>query len=185
MHTSSPNPQPKLTIRRAGEADLPDIMRIERASFPTPWSEWALRAEISDTRRHLYLVVARGGPVVSYVGGRCCLDTCHVTTLAVDEALRRRGFGEGVMLALLLHLAENATRHAILEYRVGNRAAAHLYDKLGFTQVCIRIGYYRDTNEDAVELSLDDLDEVQRQHRLLQLWQQWRRRYGYDVEIIL
>ena len=185
MHASSFNHKPKLTIRRAGEADLPDIMRIECASFPTPWSEWALRAEISDTRRHLYLVVARGAKVLSYIGGQWFPDTYHISTLAVDETVRRRGLGEGILLALLLHLAENGTRYATLEYRVRNRAADCLYEKLGFTQVCIRMGYYRDTNEDAVEVAMDDLDEVARQHELRQLWQQWHDRYGYDVEIIL
>ncbi len=185
MDIPSPNHKPKLTIRRAGEADLPDIVRIERASFPTPWSEWALRAEITDTRRHLYLVVTQGSTAISYVGGQWFLDTCHISTLAVDETLRSRGLGEGMMLVLLLHLAENGARHATLEYRPRNRAAARLYDKLGFTQIRIRVGYYHDTNEDAVEVAIDDLDEVARQQELRQLWQQWRDRYGYEVEIIL
>ena len=185
MTHSVPEDRPKLTIRRAAEGDLPDIVRIEQTSFPTPWSEWALRAEISDTRRHLYLVATMDGKVVSYAGGRQSLDTCHISTLAVDESLRRRGIGEGILLALLLHLAENDTRHVILEYRVNNRPAARLYEKVGFAQMRLRSGYYHDTGEDAAELTIDDLDEVRWRQQLLELWEEWRARYGYGVEIIL
>ncbi len=185
MIDSTPENQPRLTIRRAGEGDLPAIIQIEQASFPTPWSEWALRAEISDTRKHLYLVVAVGDKAVSYVGGQWFLDTCHISTLAVDEPLRRRGLGEGILLALLLHLAENNARHVTLEYRLSNRVAARLYEKVGFSEMRIRSGYYHDTGEDAVELSIDDLDKVERCQQLLELWEEWRTRYGYEVEIIL
>ena len=185
MTHSVPEDRPKLTIRRAAEGDLPDIVRIEQTSFPTPWSEWALRAEISDTRRHLYLVATMGAKVVSYAGGRHSPDTCHISTLAVDELHRRRGIGEGILLALLLHLAENNTRHVILEYRVNNRPAARLYQKVGFSQTRICRGYYHDTGEDAAEVTIDDLDEVARQQQLLQLWEQWRQRYGYEAAIIL
>lgn len=185
MIDSVPTNQPKLTIRRAGEGDLPTIMQIERASFPTPWSEWALRAEITDTRRHLYLVVTEGDRVSAYIGGQWFLDTCHISTLAVDEPYRRQGLGEGILLALLLHLADNNTRHVTLEYRVNNRAAARLYQKVGFSQVRIRAGYYHDTGEDACEVTIDDLDEVKRRRELLELWEQWGARYGRQVEIIL
>ena len=72
-----------------------------------------------------------------------------------------------------------------LEYRVNNRPAARLYQKVGFAQTRICSGYYHDTGEDAVELAIDDLDKAGRRQQLLELWEEWRTRYGYEVEMIL
>ena len=175
----------KLTLRRATEADLPDIMRIEWASFPTPWSEWAMRAEISATRSQIYLVATVDQQLVGYVGGRRFADTCHIGTLAVDAAHRRQGLGQGLLLTLLLHLAQNNATEVTLEHRTSNKAAEQLYRKVGFQQVRIQKGYYRATGEDACELAIADLGQWARHQELREQWQAWRQRYGYNVEIIL
>jgi ribosomal-protein-alanine N-acetyltransferase len=39
--------------------------------------------------------------------------------------------------------------HASLEVRVSNTAARALYESLGFYEVAVRRGYYRDPEEDA------------------------------------
>ncbi len=177
--------QPQLTIRRATEADLPDIMRIERDSFPTPWSEWGMRTEITYVQGRIYLVAVLDGKLVAYIGGRRAADVCHIGTLAVDPAHRRRGLGEGILLVLLLHLAEQDTKQVTLEYRTSNTPARRLYQKTGFAHLRTRKGYYRDTGEDAHEMAISDLHRPQRLQDLMQQWQRWRQRHSYDVEIVL
>jgi ribosomal-protein-alanine N-acetyltransferase len=39
--------------------------------------------------------------------------------------------------------------------RVSNAAARALYESLGFREVAVRRGYYRDPEEDAVVMTLD------------------------------
>ena len=41
-----------------------------------------------------------------------------------------------------------------LEVRVSNRSAIQLYEKLGFHNVGVRRGYYTDTREDALLMTL-------------------------------
>ncbi len=185
MTTAGQGEKPQLIIRRATEADLPDIMRIERDSFPTPWSEWGMRAEITHTRGRIYLVAMLTGKLVAYIGGRRAANVCHIGTLAVDPAHRREGLGEGLLLVLLLHLVEQNTKEVTLEYRPGNIAARHLYQKVGFTHLRTSKGYYRDTGEDAHEMIIGNLHQTQRRQDLVQQWQQWRQRHQYEVEIVL
>ena len=45
----------------------------------------------------------------------------------------------------------------ILEVRVSNTSAIRLYERLGFTQVGLRKGYYTDTGEDASLMTCDNL----------------------------
>ncbi len=174
-----------MTIRRATEADLPAIMQIERASFPSPWSEWGMRAEITYIHGRIYLVAILAGKLAAYIGGRCAADTCHIGTLAVDPAHRRQGFGEGILLVLLLHLAEHSAKEVTLEYRTDNTPACRLYQKVGFTHLRTAKGYYRDTGEDAHEMIIGDLQQTQRRQELAQQWERWRQRHGYDVQVIL
>ncbi len=185
MTTIGQGEKPQLIIRRATEADVPDIMQIERASFPSPWSEWGMRAEITHIRGRIYLAATLAGKLVAYIGGRRAADTCHIGTIAVDPTRRRQGLGEGILLVLLLHLVEQSTKEVTLEYRPGNAAARHLYQRVGFTHLRTSKGYYRDTGEDAHEMAISDLHQTQRHQNLAQQWQQWRQRHQYELEIVL
>jgi len=185
MTATGQGKKPQLTIRRATEADLPDIMQIERASFPSPWSEWGMRAEITYVRGRIYLVATLDSKLAAYIGGRCAADTCHIGTLAVDPARRRQGLGEGMLLVLLLHIAEQSAKEITLEYRTDNTPARRLYQKVGFTHLRTSKGYYRDTGEDAYEMIIGDLQQTQRRQELAQQWERWRRRHGYDVQVVL
>ena len=185
MNATHQEKQPQLIIRRATEVDLPGIMRIERDSFPAPWSEWGMYAEITHTRGRIYLVAMLAGKLVAYIGGQWAADTCHIATIAVDPTRRRQGLGEGILLVLLLHLAEQSTKEVTLEYRTSNTAAPRLYSKVGFTHVRTCKGYYYDTGEDAHEMAISDLQRTQRHQDLTQQWRRWRQRHQYEVEIVL
>lgn len=176
--------EPKLTIRRAALSDLSDIMAIERVSFPTPWGAWFFRTEFVNPHGRLYLVAVLEETLVGYVGCRCTGNHCHIGTLAVAEAHRRRGIAEALLLSLLGRVREQRCKRVALEYRIRNYAAARLYEKMGFGQLKIRLGYYADTGEDAVEASVEDLTNIEWAHRLAQQWEAWRERHQYELEFI-
>lgn len=169
--------QTVLAIRIASLADLQAIVVIEHDSFPTPWSTWMLRQEISDPRT-VYLVAEVEGRVVGYGGMSVAGDEAHIGTLAVAPAHRGRGIGEALVLALLAHARQAGVRQVVLEYRVHNTAAERLYHKLGFRVTRVRPGYYQDTNEDGVEAVLEGLDTAGSQQRLAGLRRDWERRHG-------
>jgi ribosomal-protein-alanine N-acetyltransferase len=165
-----------LLIRRATLSDLDPILTIEEASFPTPWSRAVLASELC-SRQGCYIVAEIIGQVVGYAGMSCFAGEAHIMNLAVDPDHRRCGIGEALLVELLGRAARSGGEMAYLEYRPSNAAAAVLYRKLGFRRAGRRPGYYRDTGEDAILMTLDDL-AVRWSGNLSAYWRTWERRYG-------
>lgn len=146
-----------VALRPAGEQDLPAIMVIERASFPTDaWSEAAMRSTLVDAD-----AVAELAEVDERVAGYAALlapvgaPDADVLTIAVAAGLRRRGVGR----ALLTHLLDAATRRGarrvFLEVRADNPVAQALYASEGFQPVGRRPHYYQPDDVDALVMRLD------------------------------
>jgi ribosomal-protein-alanine N-acetyltransferase len=130
--------------------DIQAVNRIERASFPVPWPDYAFRQEIESNRLAHYLVVRAGGEIVAYGGMWMMVDEAHVTTFAVLPEWRRRGIGGRLMLAMVRLAGDLGARVATLEVRLSNVAARELYQRFGFRPVGIRPRYYSDNAEDAL-----------------------------------
>ncbi len=173
-----------MEITAATLDDLPQIVEIERASFPTPWSVESLRRELMRTERQqgdytaIYLAAREGEQLVGYVGLWLCWGEAHILTLAVAPQWRRQGIAQALMHAALTEAARQGCHYATLEYRVSNTAAAALYEKFGFRVVGRRRRYYRDTGEDAIVVELDDLQSVEVQTDLAELQAEWERKHG-------
>jgi [ribosomal protein S18]-alanine N-acetyltransferase len=170
-----------LTVRRGTLDDLDAIMVIEEASFSTPWPRMAMQAELSHKPEALYLTVNRDEQVVAYLGSWLILDEGHICTVAVAPEARRGGLGELMLLVFLQHATRHGIQKVFLEYRTGNTPAAKLYQKIGFTFIGLRRGYYADTGEDAVVVSLAGLDTPAVQQHLSQLWEAWQQSHDYDL----
>lgn len=170
----------EVIVRPALESDLPVLVAIEEASFPSPWSARLLAGELRQPDAS-YLVATIEGEVVGFVGAWHVLDEAHICTLAVAPAFRGRGLGELLVLAVLEEAVRRGGTMAHLEYRLGNEPAARLYEKLGFARVGIRRGYYSDTGEDAVLARIDGLDGQAGRTLLDAAWERWRRERGLRV----
>ena len=79
-------------------ADVSDVHRIERASFPVPWPDYAFRQEIQGNRLAHYLVVRAADETVAYGGLWMMVDEAHITTFAVLPHWRRHGIGGRLMV---------------------------------------------------------------------------------------
>lgn len=146
-----------ITFRLMREEDLDQVMAIENASYPTPWSRGAFVREIVENVTATYVVAIQDEAIVAYAGMWTLLDEGHITNIAVHPDHRRRGLG----LATLCELARRAQRQGAsrltLEVRPSNRGAQELYRRAGFEVRGLRRRYYSDTGEDAVIMWLDDL----------------------------
>ena len=133
-----------LRLRRLELADLDAIERIERASYPTPWSrsmfatELAKPSSLSLGAVDEYLVLARYG------------DAWHVMNVAVAPESRRTGVATALLRRLLDETRHDAQRGYTLEVRVSNVGAIALYERFGFRTKGVRRGYYTDNREDAL-----------------------------------
>jgi [ribosomal protein S18]-alanine N-acetyltransferase len=147
-----------LLVRRAGLADITAVWAIEQASFHTPWSRLSFLAELGHRNSHM-LVAGPPSPqpwqTWGYLIFWVVLDEMHILNLAVDAAQRRRGIARRLLAAGLAQARELGAELAWLEVRPSNLAARKLYESFGFKEVGRRPGYYDDTREDALLLTME------------------------------
>ena len=146
--------------------DIPDVSRIERASFTTVWPTDAFYNELSTNKLAHYFVGKLEGRIVAYGGIWVILEDSHITTVAVDPNLRGRGFGEAMVLKLIDEGIERGAAWMTLEVRESNVSAQQLYRKYGFTTVTTRKGYYSDDNESALVMWAGNLKSELYRNRL-------------------
>ncbi|WP_231505801.1 ribosomal protein S18-alanine N-acetyltransferase [Guyparkeria halophila] len=132
----------------AGE-DLPEILAIEEAAHPYPWSE----AVFEDCLRAGYRLDGAfdRGQLIGYSVVMTVLDEWHLLNLCVDPAVQRRGAGRFLLERLLESAVAAEASCLLLEVRAGNRAAIALYESAGFADIGHRKAYYPAPNgrEDA------------------------------------
>jgi [ribosomal protein S18]-alanine N-acetyltransferase len=156
--------------------DVAAVNRIERASFPVPWPDYAFRQELQSNRLAHYLVVRAGDEVVGYGGLWLMVDEAHITTFAVLPDWRRQGVG-GRLMVELMRLARDLQANVMtLEVRLSNRPARALYAKFGFRPVGIRPRYYSDNGEDALIMTTSSLTSEEMDERFTEM----ERRYSEE-----
>ncbi len=143
---------PELGIRGMQEADVDEVLRIERASYAFPWTEGIFR----DCLRVNYIcrVVEIGPAIVGYGIMSLGAGEAHLLNVCVGDPYRCRGIGRRLLMHLLQLAAAAGAKDAYLEARPSNISAIRLYQSLGFSQIGMRRGYYQaaDGREDAIVL---------------------------------
>ena len=136
-----------LAIRPLCERHLPSLAALEQVCFSQPWSEDALREELSNPTAR-FLVAEKDGEAVGYIGCHFAADEGAITNVAVSPNYRRQGVG-GLLLDALLYAAEKEHIGSIfLEVRVSNTAAKALYQSRGFVSCGLRPRFYTAPTED-------------------------------------
>lgn len=139
-----------VAVRRMEPEDLHEVMEIESASLPRPWSAAVWREELRSPFS-LYLVLEDAGRILAQVGVKVIVDELHIMTIAVRPGCRGKGYARALVDAAISSHPEAA--RVYLEVRPGNTAALKLYESLGFEATGVRPRYYGD--EDAVLMTLD------------------------------
>jgi ribosomal-protein-alanine N-acetyltransferase len=135
--------------------DLADVVALEMAEQPRPWSERMFAHEL-ETENRTYLV-AEAERIVGFGGLMIIGDEAHVTTLLVTESHRGEGVGRRLVRTLIESAVRLGARHLTLEVRTSNETARHLYSGVGLAPVGIRPKYYGD--EDALIMWAQDIDQ--------------------------
>jgi [ribosomal protein S18]-alanine N-acetyltransferase len=137
---------PQLTIRPLGYSDLPQVIAIERRSFPTPWSLAMFVLELSKPSG-VCLAAVSAGKLVGYLVCSRYDQVWHLMNIAVDPDARRQGLASR-LLEEMFERGGQAEQYT-LEVRASNAPAIALYERFGFRSAGTRSRYYRDTGEDA------------------------------------
>lgn len=154
-----------INIRPMRIDDLEQVCYIDRQSFTLPWPDNAYSHELKDNPAARLWVAediqfSGDSKIVGIIVMWLVLDEAHIATLAVHPDFRREGIGKRLLVVALQAAIQNGARQALLEVRANNQAAQALYQQFGFEVVGRRPRYYRDNQEDALLMTLDNLSEA-------------------------
>jgi ribosomal-protein-alanine N-acetyltransferase len=140
------------SIRLAERRDVGELLVIEEAQFPEPWTKGMLLDEITNTATRRYTVAVEDKRVVGYLGVMFVMDELHVNTLGTLPGHEGRGVATSLMDEAWADARQRGVARATLEVAVSNTRALHLYYRYGFQPVGVRKNYYERTHEDALVL---------------------------------
>ena len=137
-----------LDIRRLTYSDLPQVIAIERRSFPTPWSLAMFVLELSKPSG-ICLAAMHAGRLIGYMVCSRYDRVWHIMNIAIDPDHRQRGVASHLLGRLFERVGDDEAQFT-LEVRASNASAIELYGRFGFRSAGIRRRYYQDNGEDAV-----------------------------------
>lgn len=150
-----------LVIRKMTETDLEQVIAIDQVSFPLPWPKRSFHYELTDNFTSRSWVAEVGGQIAGMMVGWLIVDELHVATIATHPDFRGCGIGKKMLVHALLSARDEGAIRAFLEVREHNAVAISMYQSLGFVEDGRRKEYYKDNNEDAILMSLNDLMHLQ------------------------
>ncbi len=148
---------------------LRQVLRIDHAVYPRPWSLGLYLGELATTEGRSYLVARQGTQVVGYAGLMVIAGDAHVTTVAVAPAHQHRGHATRLLLVLVREAVALGADRITLEVRASNVSAQRLYSRFGFAPAGARKGYYVDNREDAVIMWAIDVGSPKYAERLTRI----------------
>jgi len=150
---SSENTKQQVSVDLMKKEDLPEILAMERASFPTPWTEGMFLDEIRTTHAQCLIIkieIEGKTVIAAYIIFWLVADEVHLHKMAVRNEFRRHGLACNMMNLMKDIAAQVGITQQTLEVRESNREAINLYRKCGFVVKGRRPHYYTDTHEDAL-----------------------------------
>ncbi|MEG0285702.1 MAG: ribosomal protein S18-alanine N-acetyltransferase [Vagococcus sp.] len=138
-------------------ANLTDIYLLQetlkRVYGKSPWSYTIFWSELIRKNTSRYLKVFNNYHYVGFIGIRTDETEAHITNIAVLPSHQNQGFGY-----LLLKEGESFARAKgcltiSLEVKKSNIVAIELYKKYGYFVTGIKQKYYKENNEDALEMT--------------------------------
>lgn len=140
----------QMQFRPMREEDLVELLRIERAAYPYPWTLGNFRDSLQ--AGYSCWVGEIDGRMAGYWLMMNVVDEGHILNCCIAPQWQRRGYGRQLMAHLFQVARDHNTRSLFLEVRLSNEPAKRLYASLGFDLVGQRKAYYPTDNgrEDAL-----------------------------------
>lgn len=137
-----------VVIRPMQSRDCKAVSELEKEVFRLPWSEQGF-LDALESQENIFLLAEEDGQVAGYLGMYIALDEGEITNVAVDPQKRKLGIGDKLIKEALILAKEKGVLTVVLEVRISNTPAIHLYEKNGFWMCGIRKGFYEFPKEDA------------------------------------
>ena len=125
----------------ATHANLEALSRLHGEGFDPSWNAKALQDLLSAQGSFAIVAGADASPA-GFIVARVAADESEILTLVVTRASRRFGHARSLVRAAAAHAERLGARAMFLEVDVVNQGARALYERLGFSVVGRRTGYY-------------------------------------------
>ena len=135
-----------MTIQPPETADIQQLLAIEQAVSPGPWTE-SMFAEELDNEKAFFYTAREAETVLGFGGFWNLAGTGHIANIAVHPEFQRRGVARRILFCMLDAMRQQNIEEAVLEVRAGNAPAIQLYEQSGFRQQGCRKGYYRNGDD--------------------------------------
>lgn len=140
----------QISIRNMKITDLPQVMKIDSRSFPSPWTKEIYEQELLKNDFAHYFVIVHEDEIIGYVGLWIVFDDAQITNIAIAPEYRGKGIGEKLFAFALTYAFQRGAQKLSLEVRPSNHVAKNMYKKFGLKKGGIRKNYYPDNGEDAI-----------------------------------
>jgi len=150
-----------MNIRKMTLDDIPAVVELDQLSFELPWPERSFRYELTENPASRAWVVEVDGKIAAMLVGWLLVDEMHVATIATHPDFRRQGIGRKLLAHALRYVHGEGAVTSFLEVRAGNLAAQEMYRKFGFKVSGRRKRYYKDNDEDAILMTLENLTSLE------------------------
>lgn len=147
-----------MEIRRMTLDDVPAVVALDQQSFSLPWPERSFRFELTDNPNSRCWVAEVDGRIVGTIIAWLLVDEAHIATIATHPDHRRQGIARKLLTYALRYMSREGAVTSFLEVRESNTAAQEMYRRFGYEAVGRRKRYYKDTDEDAILMTLKRLD---------------------------
>lgn len=135
----------------AEKEDAECIASMEKEYFPDNWSEKSIAQQIENKK---VITINFGTQILGYCIYMIAADEGEILRIATDIKMRKSGLGKKLITSVINEMKESGVQEVFLEVRKGNEGAIALYKSVGFKEIGVRKGYYRDNGEDAVLFKL-------------------------------
>jgi ribosomal-protein-alanine N-acetyltransferase len=119
-------------FEKATQADLPEIIELEKQAYPFPWAQEAFRNELTKPFSTVVVVRDETNGLVGYIVYWLLFDECHILNVTVAPTRRGQGWGRRLVQYAVRTAVQRHMKRVFLEVRISNTPAIKLYEKLGF-----------------------------------------------------
>ena len=142
-----------MKLRAMTQDDVDAVLAIEQVVQRFPWT----RGNFSDALDSGYLCCVdetEEEGIRGYAILMPTVDEAELLNIGVAAAQQRKGLGRAMLAEMLDAARAKQLRRVFLEVRPSNVAAIALYRSVGFGEIGVRRGYYRDagSSEDAITM---------------------------------
>jgi len=141
-------------IRWMIRKDLPEVLDIERESFPNPWTEEDFLRCLR-FHRIIGMVVERDDRIVGYMLYELHLDRIHILNFVVSPECRRERIGERMQQKLAGKLSANRRTKLVLQIVETNLAGQLFWREMGYRVTGIIHGHYVMNDADAYVMEFE------------------------------